>query len=50
MPPHVWDGARDPELAQIRLTQPGETKALKRVLSASYAFGGNNAALILEAA
>jgi len=50
MPPHVWDGARDPELPQIRLTQPGETKALKRVLSASYAFGGNNAALVLEAA
>lgn len=50
MPPHVWDGARDPELPQIRLTRAGETAALKRILSASYAFGGNNAALVLEAA
>lgn len=50
MPPHVWDGVRDPDLPEIRLTQAGETGTLKRVLSASYAFGGNNAALVLEAA
>lgn len=50
LPPHVWDGARDPELPAIRLTEVGETAALRRVLSASYAFGGNNAALVLEAA
>jgi 3-oxoacyl-[acyl-carrier-protein] synthase-1 len=47
LPPHVWDGARDPALPPIRLTQAGETGALKRILSASYAFGGNNAALVL---
>jgi 3-oxoacyl-[acyl-carrier-protein] synthase I len=50
MPPHLWDGARDPELPPIRLTGVGETASLKRVLSASYAFGGNNAALVLAAA
>ena len=50
LPPHVWDGERDPELAQIRLSAPGERAPLKRILSASYAFGGNNAALLLAAA
>ncbi len=49
MPPHMWDGARDPALPPIRLAQPGERGALKHVLSASYAFGGNNAALLLAA-
>jgi 3-oxoacyl-[acyl-carrier-protein] synthase-1 len=47
LPPHVWDGARDPGLPPIRLAQAGETGTLKRILSASYAFGGNNAALVL---
>lgn len=47
MPPHVWDGQRDPALPPIRLAQAGETGTLKRLLSASYAFGGNNAALVL---
>lgn len=47
MPPHVWDGQRDPGLPPIRLAKAGETETLKRILSASYAFGGNNAALVL---
>lgn len=47
LPPHVWDGERDPELAHIRLTRPGERATVKNVLSASYAFGGNNAVLVL---
>ncbi|WP_420471504.1 beta-ketoacyl-ACP synthase [Brevundimonas sp. FT23042] len=50
LPPHIWDGERDPELPAIRLSQPGETAALKTILSASYAFGGNNVALVLTAA
>ena len=49
MPPHLWDGVRDPALAPIRLAAPGEHGALKHILSASYAFGGNNAALLLAA-
>ncbi len=48
LPPHVWDGVRDPALATIRLVATGETAAdLRYCYSASYAFGGNNAALIL---
>jgi 3-oxoacyl-[acyl-carrier-protein] synthase-1 len=49
LPPHLWDGARDPALPHIRLAAPGERARLKHVLSASYAFGGNNAALLLAA-
>ncbi|HRP09500.1 MAG TPA: beta-ketoacyl-ACP synthase [Terricaulis sp.] len=48
-PPHMWDGERDAELAHIRLAAPGERAPLKHILSASYAFGGNNAALLLAA-
>jgi 3-oxoacyl-[acyl-carrier-protein] synthase-1 len=48
LPPHLWDGARDPDLATIRLVAPGEAASdLRYAYSASYAFGGNNAALIL---
>lgn len=47
LPPHLWDGVRDPEIPDIRLARPGERTELRRVLSASYAFGGNNAALVL---
>ncbi|RZJ32713.1 MAG: beta-ketoacyl-ACP synthase [Brevundimonas sp.] len=50
LPPHVWDGERDPALPAIRLAQPGETAPLRTILSASYAFGGNNAALVLATA
>lgn len=50
LPPHVWDGERDPALPHIRLAQVAERASLRRIVSASYAFGGNNAALILEAA
>lgn len=50
LPPHVWDGVRDPELPEIRLAAPGERAALKQIVSASYAFGGNNAALVLATA
>lgn len=49
LPPHLWDGARDPALPPIRLAAPGERAPLKHILSASYAFGGNNAALVLAA-
>ncbi|HEY9143143.1 MAG TPA: beta-ketoacyl-ACP synthase [Arenimonas sp.] len=51
LPPHWWDGAVDPELPAIHLVAPG-TRALhapRRVLSQSFAFGGSNAALVLEA-
>ncbi len=51
LPPHVWDGERDPELAPIRLVGPGEVSPptpRPRVLSNSFGFGGNNCSLVLE--
>lgn len=50
LPPHVWDGEVDPALPVIRLAEAGERRSLAHVLSASYAFGGNNTALVLASA
>ena len=49
-PPHVYDGAYDPALAPVRLTQCSETAdaPLRHVLSASYAFGGSNIVLAMS--
>ena len=50
LPAHLWDGDSDPELPAINLvgTQLGFGPAPRRVLSNSFAFGGNNIALLLE--
>jgi 3-oxoacyl-[acyl-carrier-protein] synthase I len=51
LPAHVWDGEADPEMPPIRLiARSGEAGNAKRAMSCSYAFGGNNIALILETA
>ncbi|HTO06223.1 MAG TPA: beta-ketoacyl-ACP synthase [Myxococcota bacterium] len=50
LPPHVWDGARDPELAPIRLTEKGARAVFgprSAVMTSSFGFGGNNCTLIL---
>lgn len=50
LPPHVWDGAADPELTPLSLTVVGDrlpAKRTRRLMSNSFAFGGNNASLIL---
>ncbi|HKC52666.1 MAG TPA: beta-ketoacyl-ACP synthase [Myxococcota bacterium] len=50
LPPHVWDGARDPALAPIRLAAKGERAragAETFVMTNSFGFGGNNCTLIL---
>lgn len=50
LPPHLWDGQHDPELAPLELVPPGArlTRDQGRYLmSNSFAFGGNNVALIL---
>jgi 3-oxoacyl-[acyl-carrier-protein] synthase-1 len=49
LPPHWWDGARDDALPALRLARAGETlgRAPRHVLSNSFAFGGNNASLVL---
>tara|TARA_R110000868_G_scaffold102678_2_gene282876 strand:+ start:10366 stop:11538 length:1173 start_codon:yes stop_codon:yes gene_type:complete len=50
-PPHLWDGERDLALPAIHLAdQLGERVADRYMMSCSYAFGGNNAALILARA
>ncbi|WP_417067214.1 beta-ketoacyl-[acyl-carrier-protein] synthase family protein [Niveibacterium terrae] len=51
LPPHLWDGAVDPVLPPLRLVEPGFRlgRRPRAVLSNSFAFGGSNAALLLEA-
>lgn len=50
MPPHVWDGAHDDELASIHLTSAGEcySNDAQVLISNSFAFGGNNTAVIIR--
>ena len=49
LPPHRWDGARDPALATLHLVSCGESMGARptRCLSNSFAFGGNNASLVI---
>jgi 3-oxoacyl-[acyl-carrier-protein] synthase-1 len=50
LPPHVWDGVTDPELAPLDLLGTGArlpAQGTRRLMSNSFAFGGNNASLIL---
>ncbi|MFP6851426.1 MAG: beta-ketoacyl-[acyl-carrier-protein] synthase family protein [Pseudomonas sp.] len=50
LPPHQWDGQADPTLPALNLVAP-ETrlgnKRPRRLMSNSFAFGGNNISLIL---
>lgn len=47
-PPHLWDGEFDPALPAIHLADsPGERVESRYMMSCSYAFGGNNTAVIL---
>ncbi|MDR3086748.1 MAG: beta-ketoacyl-ACP synthase [Azoarcus sp.] len=50
LPPQLWDNAPDAALPPLNLVAPNTQIALPitRVLSTSFAFGGSNAALILE--
>jgi 3-oxoacyl-[acyl-carrier-protein] synthase I len=50
VPPHLWDGVRDPDLPELNLAPPATRAKIAMAASASYAFGGNNAALILAEA
>lgn len=52
LPPHVWDGAVDPALAPIALTDANSqltSKQARVIVSNSFAFGGNNIALVVGA-
>ncbi len=51
LPPHCWDGERDPEIPSLHLVGKGESVAPSgalRVMTNSFGFGGNNCTLILE--
>lgn len=48
LPPHWFDGERDPDLPLVRLVEAGARgQRPKAVLSNSFAFGGSNASLAL---
>ena len=50
LPPHLWDGQQDPELASLNLIGPGQRLRAggpHHLMSNSFAFGGNNISLIL---
>jgi 3-oxoacyl-[acyl-carrier-protein] synthase-1 len=50
LPVHHFDGQRDAELPPIALVAPGQRLAAapRHVMSNSFAFGGNNATLVLS--
>ncbi|MEB0090598.1 beta-ketoacyl-[acyl-carrier-protein] synthase family protein [Pseudomonas sp. CCI1.2] len=50
LPPHAWDGQADPQLPALQWVEPGQclTHAHpRRLMSNSFAFGGNNVSLII---
>ncbi len=49
LPPHIWDGETDPELAPLHLTSVGDRRdpLKKAMMSNSFAFGGNNICVTL---
>jgi 3-oxoacyl-[acyl-carrier-protein] synthase-1 len=50
LPPHRWDGAIDPALPALAFTRTGQHMPRaggRHVLSNSFAFGGNNASIVL---
>ena len=52
LPPHLYDGAQDPELPALNLVPPGSRLGSPpaAVVTTSFAFGGSNVALVLERA
>jgi len=50
LPPHIWDGVVDEKIPLIRLVNPGDSIKISSgtaFLSNSFAFGGNNASVII---
>lgn len=47
LPPHCWDGEPDPQMPSLNWVSTGQQGKLRYCLSNSFAFGGNNVAVIL---
>jgi 3-oxoacyl-[acyl-carrier-protein] synthase-1 len=51
LPPHVWDNKRDPSIPEINLAPPATRIEIEpgrtSMLSNSFAFGGNNVAIVM---
>src|SRR5690606_10046246 len=47
LPPHLWDGARDPALPFINLVGDGACWDRDTFVSNSFAFGGSNACVVI---
>ncbi|HZB90199.1 MAG TPA: beta-ketoacyl-[acyl-carrier-protein] synthase family protein [Stellaceae bacterium] len=50
MPPHVWDGAADPEIPALNFATPSARLPIRgrsAMLSNSFGFGGSNVAVVL---
>ncbi len=49
LPPHLWDGQRDPQLAPLHLVGQDDhlPEGCDYLMSNSYAFGGSNVSLVL---
>jgi 3-oxoacyl-[acyl-carrier-protein] synthase-1 len=50
LPPHLWDGIQDPDDPPLQLVAPHARShaPVRAALSLSFAFGGSNAALLLQ--
>jgi 3-oxoacyl-[acyl-carrier-protein] synthase-1 len=48
LPPHIWDGERDPDLAPLHgLGRTASARRVTAIMSNSFAFGGNNLSLVM---
>lgn len=50
LPPHLWDGQADTQLPTLQWVEPGQSlvpATPRRMMSNSFAFGGNNVSLII---
>ncbi|WP_172199424.1 beta-ketoacyl synthase N-terminal-like domain-containing protein [Campylobacter sp. RM16188] len=48
LPPHIYDGIYDEEIKRVNLVKINEKAVVNSAMSLSFAFGGDNAAIIFE--
>ena len=48
LPPHIYDGVYDDELERIDLIKQGQKAVVNAAMSISFAFGGDNAAIVFR--